>query len=683
MPPPLKINYRPEIDGLRAIAVVAVIIYHANLTIFNHPILKGGFLGVDIFFVISGYLITSLIYKELYINNSFQFKYFYERRIRRILPALLIVIFLSYPIAFIYLKPISFVDYSESIISSLAFSSNFYFHITGQKYAGENASLIPFLHTWSLSVEEQFYIFFPIVFFVLFKYLKKYLHYLLILFFFLSLLLAQWGSKNFPSLSFYFLPTRGWELIAGSILGYFEILLGIRKGNKFLNLILPFVGLILIIISILTFDDNIPHPSIYTFLPIFGVCLIIWFCNEDNIVFKILSSKLFVGIGLISYSLYLWHYPIFVFFNINQIDDTNLFYNIIKIFIVVLLSILTYFLIEKPFRNEKYKFKYVLIPIILISSLIIFINLITIHKDGFKNRMPELYINDLAIFERNHWNFLKDSNGVICHHKINGCVFNESETDKVFLIGDSLMGTIMNDLTKKLINKNYSVTTSTIVSCLYFPGFDRVNIKTGKIEEECNDEYFTKLHSFLMKQNNAIIIFAAMYPRQLENSHFDNEEGGNIDSGPIHHKYIATGKYKTIGDSFKESLESLSINNKVIIVYPFPETGWDIPTLLFNIIPKTIKDSKNFLKDKKNYITTSYKVFKKRNKSSFDLLESIKGNNIFKVKPHELFCDNKISERCLTHDDKNIFYSDKDHPSIKSSEMINELIIDKIKKIKN
>ena len=283
----IKINYRPEIDGLRAIAVVAVIIYHANLTIFNYPLLKGGFLGVDIFFVISGYLITSLIYKELLINNSFSFKYFYERRIRRILPALLTVIFLLFPVSFIYLLPSSFVDYSHSIISSLGFSSNFYFHIIGQKYAAESASIIPFLHTWSLSVEEQFYILFPIVFFVVFKYLKKYLHFLLILFFFLSLLLAEWGSKNYPSLNFYLLPTRGWELIAGSILAYFEISLGIRKSNKFLNLILPSIGLILIIISILTFNDNILHPSKYTFLPIFGVCLIIWFCNKDNIVFLI------------------------------------------------------------------------------------------------------------------------------------------------------------------------------------------------------------------------------------------------------------------------------------------------------------------------------------------------------------------------------------------------------------
>ncbi len=678
----IKINYRPEIDGLRAIAVVAVIIYHANLKIFNYPLLKGGFLGVDIFFVISGYLITSLIYKELLINNSFSFKYFYERRIRRILPALLTVIFLLFPVSFIYLLPSSFVDYSHSIISSLGFSSNFYFHITGQKYAAESASIIPFLHTWSLSVEEQFYILFPIVFFVVFKYLKKYLHFLLILFFFFSLLLAEWGSKNYPSLNFYLLPTRGWELIAGSILAYFEISLGIRKSNKFLNLILPSIGLILIIISILTFNDNILHPSKYTFLPIFGVCLIIWFCNKDNIVFNILSSKLFVGIGLISYSLYLWHYPIFAFFNITQINNTNIFYDIIKIFIVVILSILTYFLIEKPSRNKKYKFKYILIPIILISSFTIFMSLIIIYKDGFKNRVPQLLLNDLGDFEKNNWNLLKNSKDVICHHNINGCVFNEKSKDKVFLIGDSLMGTIMYDLTNKLINKNYSVKTNTIAGCHYFPGFDKINTKTKKIEEMCNDEYFSKLHNYLMKQNNAIIIFAAMYPIQLNNTFFDNEEGGIADYGIIIHEYIAKGKYKNLKDSFKNSIENLSINNKIILTYPFPEAGWHIPKLLFNSFPENRKDASNFILEE-NFITTSYNVFINRTKSSFDLLDSIKGKNIIRVYPHKLFCDNRISERCLTHDEKNIFYSDADHPSIKASEMINKLIIEKINEIEN
>ena len=154
----MRVKYRPEIDGLRAIAVISVIFYHLQIQIFDQELFKGGFIGVDIFFVISGYLITSIIFKELNYANKVSLKYFYERRIRRILPALLAVMLISFPFAWVVLLPIDFVDYSKSIIYSLGFSSNFYFHFSGQEYGAQSGLLKPFLHTWSLSVEEQFYI---------------------------------------------------------------------------------------------------------------------------------------------------------------------------------------------------------------------------------------------------------------------------------------------------------------------------------------------------------------------------------------------------------------------------------------------------------------------------------------------------------------------------------------------
>ena len=219
----MKLAYRPEIDGLRAIAVVAVIFYHAQITILGYQLFEGGFIGVDIFFVISGYLITSIILKELFTKGTFSFKYFYERRIRRILPVLLFVMLGALPFAWMYLLPNDFVDFSKSILYSLGFSSNFYFHNSGQIYGAESGLIKPFLHTWSLSVEEQYYILFPIVLLVVFKYLRKYLGIVLIIGFIISLIIADWGSRNYPSFNFYVLPTRGWELLAGSILAYFEI----------------------------------------------------------------------------------------------------------------------------------------------------------------------------------------------------------------------------------------------------------------------------------------------------------------------------------------------------------------------------------------------------------------------------------------------------------------------------
>ena len=146
----MKLTYRPEIDGLRAIAVGAVILYHAQINILGHQPFKGGFIGVDIFFVISGYLITSIILKELVTTGSFSFKHFYERRIRRILPALLFVMLMSLPFAWMYLLPSSFVDFSKSILYSLGFSSNFYFWYSGQIYGGPDALLKENMDFWKL-----------------------------------------------------------------------------------------------------------------------------------------------------------------------------------------------------------------------------------------------------------------------------------------------------------------------------------------------------------------------------------------------------------------------------------------------------------------------------------------------------------------------------------------------------
>jgi len=677
----VKLTYRPEIDGLRAIAVCAVILYHAQITIFGHQPFKGGFIGVDIFFVISGYLITSIILKELITTGSFSFKYFYERRIRRILPALLVVMLVSLPFAWMYLLPSSFVDYSKSILYSLGFSSNFYFHYSGQQYGAENGLLKPFLHTWSLSVEEQYYILFPIVLLITFKYFRKYLLHLLILGFIISIGLADWGSRNHPSFNFYMLPTKGWELLAGSIMSYFEIIYGRKSRYKILNFVMPYIGLILIGHSILFFKDEMFHPSFYTLSPIIGVCFIIWFSHKDEIITKILSTKLFVGIGLISYSLYLWHYPIFAFARVNYFFDGSIFNKLLIGLITVILSVLSYHFIEKNFRNKKYNFK-ILLNVILVSISILVIMCFTIIlKNGYKKRVAEIFSKDLT---SDTYNLLKKSTDVtgeneICHQSIGGCKFNTNSKKKVFIIGDSHMAHIMFDLKNRFVKKKYQFISSTFNSCVYYPGFNLVDKKTQKIDKFCNDDYFQKLKKNLLNDKNSIIIFGGRFPLFLSNTYFDNQEGG-IEHFSLDQKYISLGKYDTIQASFKNEILELSKNNKIILIYPIPEVGWHVPNKLLKSIPRKINLIENFFIPK-NYITTSYKIYKNRTKSSFELLDYIQGENIYRVYPHTLFCDTIIKDRCLTHDDKNIFYIDDDHVSYKGAEMINDLIMKEIEKI--
>ena len=671
----MKLSYRPEIDGLRAIAVGAVILYHAQITILGNQPFKGGFIGVDIFFVISGYLITSIILKELATTGTFSFKHFYERRVRRILPALLFVMLVSLPFAWMYLLPSSFVDYSKSILYSLGFSSNFYFHFSGQQYGAESVLLKSFLHTWSLSVEEQYYILFPIVLIITFKYFRKYLIHILIIGFVISLGLAEWGSRNYSSLTFYVLPTRGWELLAGSILAYFEIKQGYRSKNKILNSVLPIIGLFLIIFTIIFFKIYFPHPSLHTLPAIIGVCLIIWFSNSKGIVTRLLSTKLLVGIGLISYSLYLWHYPIFAFSRLNYFFEDNILFYIV---ITFMLAITSFYYIEKPARNKNIKFKIILTSIVIFISILITSNLNIIFKDGYKERVPLIIQNN---YTDSPWNVLKNVNGEQCFDNIKGCRFNTDLIDKIYIVGDSQMSNLSVDLKNRVTEKQYQFITSIIASCIYFPHFNLVR-NTGQVNENCNNEYFQNIKKKLSKEKNSILIIGGRFPLYISNYFFDNKEGGIEKEGGRDTKWDSTYvpieklKYKSIQNSFKNEVSELSKKHKIILIYPIPEVGLDPKRKIF-----VNRDNKFSKKHNLNYITTSYEVYKNRTKSSFELLDSIQGDSIYRVYPHTLFCDKEIKNRCVTHDDKNIFYSDDDHPSLKGVEMINDLIMKEIEKI--
>ncbi len=449
----------------------------------------------------------------------------------------------------------------------------------------------------------------------------------------------------------------------------------VRFKYKILSLILPSVGLFLIGHSILFFNDKTFHPSFYTLSPIIGVCLVIWFSQRDELITKILSTKLFVGMGLISYSLYLWHYPIFAFDKIIEFTQGSLFKKLLLVTIIVILSILSYYFVERPARNKNNKSKVVLSLILISISILVFFNFNIIQKNGYKSRLPEILTKNIKEDTRY---LLVDKEGKVCHN--NECKFNTSLGKNFYIIGDSHMASIMFDLKKRIDEKNYQLITSTADGCLFFPGFNEIDFKTQIASEKCNDSYFQKLKKTLSNDKNSIIIFGGRFPVYLSGYYFDNKELG-IEGGQYEKKYVSVGKYYTIEDSFKNELSEISKNHKIILIYPIPEVGWSIPNKL-NILFKTLPNNinKKIIKAS-DYITTSFEVYKNRTLSSFELLDSIKGENIYRVYPHKLFCDTAIKNRCVAHDDKNIFYFDDDHPSVKSAEMINDLIMKEIEKI--
>jgi len=677
----VKLAYRPEIDGLRAIAVLAVIFYHAQITFFGHNFFNGGFIGVDIFFVISGYLITSLILNELETTGKFSFIYFYERRARRLLPVLFLVMLASLPVAWMYLLPDAFIDFSKSVLSSLVFSSNIYFLYDGLQYATESALLKPFLHTWSLSVEEQFYITFPFLLFLIFKFFRKYIIFILVTGILLSFLFADFNSHSHPSLNFYVLPTRAWELLAGAILANLELKYG-RISNKVSRQFFSILGIFLILYSIVTFHDGMPHPSLHTLSPIIGVMFVIWFSNNDEIITKILSSKIFVGTGLISYSLYLWHYPVMAF---DRIKDFSPSENdkLQWIILTVILSLISYFLVEKPFRNKKKISKKTLfISIITIFIFLSASNFYTIKTDGFVSSAADILQKEFKNIEPQ--NKLKNLQGRICTgipEIKESCRFNLNGKRKIFFVGDSHFAAIQFDLKQRVVDENYEFLPRTIGGCLYLPNFTRKEVNENFVSNQCSLKYQNELRDELLSNPNSITIIGSRLPVYLTGTAFDNKEGGveiheslKFEFEHIKHKYDFK---KGIQVSIIELLEN---NNKVILVYPIPAVGWNVPNKLFQDTPKRyIKEiKKNF---NENPITTSYKVYKERTKESFEIYNQIQHKNIYRVYPHTVFCNNKIKDRCVTHDDKNIFYYDDDHLSSAGSAMVIDLIMKQIKKI--
>ena len=345
-------QYRPEIDGLRAIAVILVLLYHASFEIYGrHHLFSAGEIGVDIFFVISGYLITTIILKELRETDRFSFWNFYERRARRILPVLFFVILVCYPVAFRILPPVELSHFLDSILSIVFFVSNYFFYYHSANFSVDSATLEPFLHTWSLAVEEQFYLIFPVILLVIHRYFPKFILSIFLLLFFLSLQIAEEGSQRFPEFNYFTLASRFWELLAGSILAYLEVEYG-RLRHAVLNAVMPVIGLFMIGWFLFLFDNDPAHPSYLTFIPVFGTVLIIAFSSKEDLVGRILGTRPFVAVGLISYSLYLWHMPIFVFFDYVRPDTANL-EKIWWIILSFLMATLSYYMVEQPFRNRQ------------------------------------------------------------------------------------------------------------------------------------------------------------------------------------------------------------------------------------------------------------------------------------------------------------------------------------------
>ncbi|GLK88512.1 acyltransferase family protein [Pseudomonas turukhanskensis] len=434
--------YRREIDGLRALAVLPVLLCHAGLGFFS-----GGFVGVDIFFVISGYLITSIILDEVQAG-AFSFISFYERRARRILPALFVVMSVSTLFACLWMMPDELKNFGQSILATTLFSNNMLLAVT-TGYWQMASEFKPLLHTWSLGVEEQYYLVFPLVLLFAWRRFKSKLGLMLALVFVSSLVLSLVASIARPDMGFYVLPTRAWELLAGAQAALYLRHHAHINRSHIRNQLLSGAGLALILASIVFFTPQTRTPGLYALIPTSGAVLIIFFATEKTLAHRLLASRVMVATGLISYSLYLWHQPLFAFARIYSVTPPSVYVYLGLIVATFLLAAASWKFVELPFRNRRHISSRAVWTLAVVFSLsFVAFGTYLDRSYGWPSRVFDASVKmeemDKRIYNSRVFSYKKDT-------------FATDNSLKILVVGDSFGRDLVNMMTESFSLKNVDV----------------------------------------------------------------------------------------------------------------------------------------------------------------------------------------------------------------------------------
>ena len=628
-----KHNRRTDIDTLRAIAVTAVIIFHLDPHFFPN-----GYLGVDLFFVISGYLITQSILKS-YKSNSFSFAQFYFNRIKRILPVLLVVLFFCFFFGIFFLLTSDLKKFAESLISSLGFISNFYFWLTGG-YFSTNNQLKPLLHLWSLSVEEQFYIFYPVYLYLTFKIFKS-LNYRLLAIILISIfsfsltLFFIFKGHSVPRQAIFFLsPFRVWQFGIGSI---FAFLPNLKLKNSLLDTVYLLLALFLIFFNFFYKIQFLPEASLLCF----GAALILYkTINEKNYLSKIFKFKLLIFIGVISYSLYLWHWPIISFLkyiNIEKINITHMFLCLIMIFCF---SYISWKFVEQPFLY-KYSKRRVLSFVGIGFILLLFSSVTIMFSQNIPSRF-EKYPNEIANAVGSNYRCVTNIEKVVSFGDSYACIINTKEKNQAttVLYGNShamMYGYAYKDFL--VSNKEKGITAGLSNGCLPFL---EINISTQCLNK--SQAYFNSIIN--SPDVKDVIIGFNWYADKLV-----NKDG----------KTFLDKDFSLRKNSIDSLIQDFTKNNKnVYLIGPI-----EIPMIDF---PSKLSREIAFKQTQSVSISKSRKKFDNIYSNSIKHYENKLGKNFFQ--PHKVLCD-KVN--CYFADKIGSFFSDQNHLSYYGSSKMKKI----------
>ena len=618
----LALDYYPHIDGLRAIAVLSVVLYHLGIGQFS-----GGFIGVDVFFVISGFLITRLIRDELVLTGTFSFSNFYIRRIRRLFPVFALTLILCFITAAFLFSDKLLAQFGASSVYTLFSASNIYFWKNTNYFMAESA-VQPFLHTWSLSVEEQFYLIWPLLLVLLFKLLgiSKTILFIIALFL-VSLLLSTYYINN-QSMVFYLLPFRAFEFCIGAALVW---LIHYKINSNMLKEGLTILGLLCVFYPVVYYTNSTSFPSYNALMPCLGAAMLIY-AGDSTYLGQVLKNRLMVAVGLISYSLYLIHWPIIVFYKHYQgIEALSLLTQFILIVVFLCSAYLMYRYVEQPFRKQNFQLNKVFLKCCAAITLLICTFSVSAHiQNGWKwrthskqypdaNYAGEKYAWQQTIGERNHG--------------LSMIVYGDSHAKQYALALD------------QFANKEHlSMALLTHSACLSLPSL--TNIYQGKTHQSCIDMLNTLKNT--LATSNASVFLAYRYTKTL--STLDGEGKVNFKQEQQYTQMLLAG--------LNDLLVDLGKDRKIIIVGGVPSANLHRGYLDCISTPFTSRTchEKFPIQDAEFY--TLRNVLKE-----FALTKS----QVLFLDPYDVLCDNQF---CYVVKDDVLYYSDHAHLSVMGAQRV-------------
>jgi len=654
--------YRPEIDGLRAVAIVPIILFHAG-----SESLSGGFVGVDVFFVISGYLITSIILNQL-SHDRFSFLDFYVRRAKRILPALFLVLSVSVPLAVALMLPSALKDFGQSLISVATYSSNFYFR-SSTDYFAPSADQIPLLHTWSLAVEEQFYLLYPALLYFLWRKQRERALLIVGLVATTSFALALLGSRNFPVSNFYLLPTRAWELLLGATASFLERRPFVATlDNALASGTLSLIGLALIVYSVFALGDQMPFPGAYALFPVVGAFLFVLFSNKRSISRSLLSAKPVVYIGKLSYSLYLWHFPVIVFAKFLQLQKEIYLEPAYLILITTGASILSFNLVENPIRHASLNGRGIMASVALASFVFATIGFTMSNDTDFYKKYNQRQLRFLASLSEpryeQDWN--KCSKTALNRPCVGG---DRGAAASVVLFGDSHAFTLFHPLSERLSKTHEKLILYTDGNCP--PILEEGN---EQISDDCLARVRKIYETILSDKRVRAIVLVARWDWYIDGSPFDNERGGVGDksSNFLGKLRSEADRASLVSDLFARTFGKLSkTGKKILIVDSIPEAGWNVPRKILALLDNDSEQSID--------LSYPYRAYLNRNRRFASLLDSFRNSdNVTIVEPSTVLCRTNVNGDCALTLNGKPLYMDDNHVNRIGATLLSKLIVDSL-----